>query len=162
LGRTRRSGVAVAYRRPRISYRRSPENTSSTHSGEAFSTMPHLPKRGHIGQTVNARGFTYDNCCALQPLLECQRKGQGTWIVYCCPTAAKAPDMDIGCFYFLRDLQARKRADERTRTADLLITSVRSVVAEGCSRLQIPHKQRDFCSLCCPLLQSVACGLGSN
>jgi hypothetical protein len=120
LGPTRRSGAAVAYRLPRISYRRSPENTSSTHSGEAFSTMPHLPKRGHIGQTVNARGFTYDNCCALQPLLECQRKGQGTWIVYCCPTAAKAPDMDIGCFYFLRDLQARKRADERTRTADLL------------------------------------------
>ena len=29
---------------------------------------------------------------------------------------------------------------ERTRTADLLITSVRSVVAEECTRLQISHK----------------------
>ncbi len=44
---------------------------------------------------------------------------------------------------------AKKRADERTRTADLLITSVRSVVAERCTSLQIPHRQRVFCSLCC-------------
>ena len=36
----------------------------------------------------------------------------------------------------------KKRADERTRTADLLITSVRSVVAECCRILQIPHGQR--------------------
>ena len=27
------------------------------------------------------------------------------------------------CFSFLRDLQEKQRADERTRTADLLITS---------------------------------------
>src|SRR5215218_1362293 len=54
-----------------------------------------------------------------------------------------------------------KRADERTRTADLLITSVRSVVAGRCRGLQIPHKQRAFCSLHCPPLQGVACGLGS-
>jgi hypothetical protein len=32
------------------------------------------------------------------------------------------------------------RADERTRTADLLITSVRSMVAEGCTGLQILHR----------------------
>ena len=32
------------------------------------------------------------------------------------------------------------RADERTRTADLLITSVRSVVAGRCTRLQMSHK----------------------
>jgi len=36
-------------------------------------------------------------------------------------------------------LQENQRADERTRTADLLITSVRSVVAEGCRGLHIPH-----------------------
>jgi hypothetical protein len=41
---------------------------------------------------------------------------------------------------FLRVLQEKRRADERTRTADLLITSVRSVVAERCRGLQIPHK----------------------
>jgi hypothetical protein len=36
---------------------------------------------------------------------------------------------------------AEKRgADERTRTADLLITSVRSVVAGACTALQISHK----------------------
>src|SRR5215212_1599786 len=34
----------------------------------------------------------------------------------------------------------KRRADERTRTADLLITSVRSVVAGVCTGLHIPHK----------------------
>src|SRR5215217_1143458 len=43
-------------------------------------------------------------------------------------------------FYVLPANQHFLRADERTRTADLLITSVRSVVAEGCRGLQIPHK----------------------
>ncbi len=37
-------------------------------------------------------------------------------------TADKAPDTDIGLFV-LRVLQKKWRADERTRTADLLITS---------------------------------------
>src|SRR5918994_74033 len=41
--------------------------------------------------------------------------------------------------YFPANPQKR-RADERTRTADLLITSVRSVVAGSCRSLQIPHK----------------------
>jgi len=36
---------------------------------------------------------------------------------------------------FLQYLQVKYRADERTRTADLLITSVRSVVAERCRSL---------------------------
>jgi hypothetical protein len=43
---------------------RSSENVPSRHSGEGFSTVPHPPKLGHIGQTVNARGFTYATCCA--------------------------------------------------------------------------------------------------
>ena len=33
-----------------------------------------------------------------------------------------------------------KRADERTRTAFLLIASVRSVIAERCTGLRISHK----------------------
>ena len=37
-------------------------------------------------------------------------------------------------------LRRIERADERTRTADLLITSVRSVVAVRCTGLQISHK----------------------
>jgi hypothetical protein len=36
-------------------------------------------------------------------------------------------------------LQEKQRADERTRTADLLITSDPSGVAGDCSGLQIPH-----------------------
>ena len=36
-------------------------------------------------------------------------------------------------------LSGLKRADERTRTADLLITSERSGVAGVCSGLQFPH-----------------------
>jgi integrase len=37
--------------------------------------------------------------------------------VYCLRTADKAPDTNIGGFSFLRDLQAKQRADERTRTS---------------------------------------------
>ncbi len=58
---------------------------------------------------------------------------------YCCPTAAKFPIRTSGGLSLLLDLQVKKRADERTRTADLLIASVRSVVAEDCTGLQIPH-----------------------
>jgi hypothetical protein len=36
-------------------------------------------------------------------------------------------------------LQEKQRADERTRTAFLLITSDNSGVAGVCTRLQIPH-----------------------
>ena len=36
------------------------------------------------------------------------------------------------------------------------------MVAEGCRGLQIPHRNRVFCSLYCLLLQDVACGLGSS
>jgi hypothetical protein len=48
-----------------------------------------------------------------------------------------------GSFHFYKYsayLSQLERADERTRTADLLITSARSMVAEGCTDLQIPHK----------------------
>ncbi|HEX2097985.1 MAG TPA: hypothetical protein VHF46_02885 [Rubrobacteraceae bacterium] len=45
---------------------------------------------------------------------------------------------------------------------NLLIMSARSVVAERCMGLKIPHSKRVFCSLYCPLLQGIACGLGSN
>ena len=44
-------------------------------------------------------------------------------IVYCLRTADKALGTNIGGFSFLLDLQENQRADERTRTADLLITS---------------------------------------
>ncbi len=41
------------------------ENKPSRHSGEAFSTVPHPPNLGRIGQTVNARGCAYATCCVL-------------------------------------------------------------------------------------------------
>src|SRR5215212_12233018 len=43
--------------------------------------------------------------------------------VYCCPTAAKSPVERAVHSTFLQYLQVKSRADERTRTADLLITS---------------------------------------
>jgi hypothetical protein len=54
-------------------------------------------------------------------------------------TAANPPPFVPRAFGFLWDLQAKKRADERTRTADLLITSDQSGVAGTCRGLQIPH-----------------------
>jgi hypothetical protein len=42
---------------------------------------------------------------------------------YCCPTAAKSLVFALRVLGFLQDLQEKQRADERTRTADLLITS---------------------------------------
>jgi hypothetical protein len=125
---------------PRTPLGRSSQHSTSRHSGEALSTVPHPPKLGHIGQTVNARGFANATCCTLQPLVARQCPGGDFGIVYCCPTAAKALDIRVGDFSLLRYLQEKQRADERTRTADLLITSVRSVVAERCTRLQISHK----------------------
>ncbi len=46
---------------------RSPQYSTSRHPGEAFSTVGHRPKLGHIGQTVNARGLVYATCGSLQP-----------------------------------------------------------------------------------------------
>jgi hypothetical protein len=66
------------------------------------------------------------------------------------------------CLDVLVSVQRVQRAEERTRTAFLLITSVRSVVAGRCSELQIPHRQRVFCSLPCSLLHGIARRLGSN
>ena len=42
-------------------------------------------------------------------------------------------------FRVSRIAKPKERADERTRTADLLITSERSGVAGVCTRLQTPH-----------------------
>jgi hypothetical protein len=52
---------------------------------------------------------------------------------------ALAPDTSIAIVSLPQDLQAKYGADERTRTADLLITSDRSGVAGVCRGLQIPH-----------------------
>src|SRR5215208_872941 len=57
---------------------------------------------------------------------------------------------------FTAYLSRKKRADERTRTADLLITSDASGVAGVCTGLQIPHIYRVFFSLPYPVLHRIA------
>jgi hypothetical protein len=54
---------------------------------------------------------------------------------YCCQSSVDR----VGTLSFLWYLQVKRRADERTRTADLLITSDHSGVAGGCTGVQIPH-----------------------
>src|SRR5918912_474875 len=75
----------------RILSRRSSQNSTSRHLGEALSTVPHQPRPGHVGQTIDARGFAYATCCTPQPLVARRCRGQGFRIVYLCPTAAKTP-----------------------------------------------------------------------
>ena len=113
----------------RTPYLRSSQNLSSSHSGGASSTMSHPPKPRHIVQTVNTTGLAYATCATLQQLVARRCRGRGFGIVYCLRTADKAPDTNIGAFLFLRVLQVKQRADERTRTADLLITSLLQDVA---------------------------------
>ncbi len=59
-------------------------------------------------------------------------------------------------FAFYLQTGAKKRADERTRTADLLITSDNSCVAGVCTSLQIPHIQGVSSSLACCVLHRIA------
>ena len=53
-------------------------------------------------------------------------------------------------------LSRKWRADQRTRTADLLITSDASLVAGMCRGLQNPHFQRVFFSMPCQVLHGIA------
>src|SRR5215204_215613 len=55
---------------------RTSENAASRHLDQAFSTVLHPPKPGHIAQRVNARGFAYATCCTLQLLVARQRRGR--------------------------------------------------------------------------------------
>jgi hypothetical protein len=57
--------------------------TCCQHLGEAFSTVPHLPKPGYIGQRVNARGVAFATRCILQPFAARQGKGRDSGKVYC-------------------------------------------------------------------------------
>jgi hypothetical protein len=109
---------------PRTPLGRSSQHSTSRHSGEALSTVPHPQKPRHIGQTVNARGFSYSTCCTLQPLVARQCRGRDIGIESTADVLLTKPSIRTSCAsHFLRDLQVQKRADERTRTADLLITS---------------------------------------
>jgi hypothetical protein len=130
------------------------------------TTAPHPPRLGHIGQTVDARGFSYATCCTLQHLVARQCKGRGFGIVYCRRTADNAPDTNIGDFTFLRVLQEKKRADERTRTADLIslgvIIHTLQGFAEGCKcRISKPYSLLRL-AVRCTVLRSRWCQSGVN
>jgi hypothetical protein len=97
--------------------------------------VPYQPNLGHIGQTLNARGCAYATCCALQTLVARQCKGRGFLGKSTADVLlTKPPARTSGGLSFLRILQAKKRADERTRTADLLQLRVRSHAFSAVSR----------------------------
>ena len=77
------------------------ENPGSRHSGEAIWTVPHPPKLQHTGQTLNARGFAYATCCALQPLVAHPCKGRGVGLVSTADVLlTKRPTLRLGAFRF--------------------------------------------------------------
>jgi hypothetical protein len=95
--------------------------------------VPHRPKLGHIVQTVDARGLAYATCATLQQLVARQSRGRGFGIVYCLRTADKVPDATTEVFILLGGLQEKRRADERTRTADLVSLRVIHQALQGCA-----------------------------
>jgi hypothetical protein len=60
-----------------------PQCLSFVCKDQAFLTVPHPPKPGHIAQKVNARGSAYATCYALQPFAARRCKGRGFGVVYC-------------------------------------------------------------------------------
>jgi hypothetical protein len=84
--------------------------------------------------------------------------------VYCCPTAANPSIIPLALFSFLQDLQEKQRADERTRTANVIslrvITQALHGFARGCkARIS---KGVSFLRLdpCCTVLRSRWCQSG--
>src|SRR5215217_7746661 len=143
---------------PRTLLGRSSQHSTSRHSGEALSIVGHPPKLGHIGQSVNARGFANATCCTLQPLVARQCPGGGFGIVYCCPTASKPSIIPLEPFIFLGDLQEKQRADERTRTADLIslrvITQALQGLAQECKSRISKRLSVLGVAECCTVLRS--------
>ena len=69
-------------------------------------------------------------------------------------TAGKILNTSIGCFSFLRVLQEKQRADERTRTADLLQLRVIGQWLQGCkSRISTGFSLLCL-DQCCTVLRS--------
>jgi hypothetical protein len=140
--------------------RRSSQNPSSGHSGGAFSTMPYPPKPWHVGQTVHTRGSAYATRC--MPCHHLQHTDARDEALGHYSTAyvllTKPPMFWSEAFRFLQVLQVKKRADERTRTADLLQVRVigRALqrLARACkSRISRRHSLL-WVAGCCTVLRS--------
>jgi hypothetical protein len=82
---------------PRTPLGRSSQHSTSRHSGEALSTVPHPQKPRHIGQTVNARGFSYSTCCTLQPLVARQCRGRDIGIESTADVLLTKPSIRTSC-----------------------------------------------------------------
>jgi hypothetical protein len=109
-------------------------------------TTHHVPRRHPSRDPLHALATQHGKA---------YRRGYGRSlgiIVYCCPTAAKPLVFALRVLGFLRYLQEKKRADERTRTADLI--SLR-VCGQGLQRLARGCKSRIFKRL--SLLRAAAC-----
>ena len=90
----------------------------------------------------------------------CSTPMQGTrsWDrVYCCPTAAKPPVERAGHSTFLRYLQVKRRADERTRTAYpcslRVITQALQGFARGCKSPISKRLSSLRVAACCTVLR---------
>ena len=85
---------------------------------------------------------------------------------YCCPTAAKSLVFALRVLGFLRDLQEKQRADERTRTAYLLQLRVITHALQGCAgycKCRIFRGVSFPClAACCTVLHSRWCQSGVN
>src|SRR5215212_6900690 len=76
---------------------RSSQYSTSQHPGEAFSTVPHRPKLGPIGQTGNARGLAYVTCSTLQPLVARQCRGRSFGIESAADVLLTKPSTRTSC-----------------------------------------------------------------
>jgi high-affinity Fe2+/Pb2+ permease len=75
---------------------------------------------------------------------------------YCCHSARLGFERVSSKIMFYLQNAEKGRADERTRTADLLITNDNPGVARHCTELQIPRIYAVFSSLVCTVLHRVA------
>jgi hypothetical protein len=111
---------------PRNRIGQSSESLPSRHPGKVFRQCR---TNRNSGTRVNARGSAYPAVVSCTLVAK-----QATNLRLA--TADNAPDTNTEGFTFLQDLQEKQRADERTRTADLVSLRVCGQrllsVAEGC------------------------------
>jgi hypothetical protein len=119
---------------PRTPLGRSSQHSTSRHSGEALSTVPHPQKPRHIGQMVNARGFSYSTCCTLQPLVARQCRGRDIGIESTADVLLTKPSIRTSCASHFYGICRYKR--EPTSGLEPLTCSlrVRCSIAAGTPR----------------------------
>ena len=85
-----------------------------------------------------------------------QALGRALWINRVAVHRSRLYDKALFSFRVLPANRGKERADERTRTAFLLITSDNSYVAGTCRGLQIPHFKAAFSAPACRVLHRIA------